>query len=368
MQTLSFVESSPALLFFTSCFIFPVTFCDADQVITMNNESPFSGLKIDNYHRLDEEEGRTTCGKCNKSRKYFCYTCYCPVLGLEELTPRVKLPLKVDVIKHPHERDGKSTACHAAVISPDVTIHVFPVIPDYDKDRTLLVFPGEDAVQLKDLAASPHQTMVADPSCTDKCETEENAKFDRTHPPNSVDMKDRLCSSDNIHPSDANGGDAVDPSKKSRPNNSPPNNTSNNSQPNNSLPRNKLSSEDVGEAISDGPENTAKVASPLFDRVVFIDSTWNQTFRISQDERLNGLQKVELRCRTTNFWRNHHGNPKTYLSTIEAIYYFMCEYHELFLSTKYEGQYDNLLFFFACLHEKVNSAKCRKKIKLHHVK
>ncbi|XP_046561705.1 tRNA-uridine aminocarboxypropyltransferase 1-like [Haliotis rubra] len=316
---------------------------------TMNNESPFSGLKIDNYHRLDEVEGRTTCEKCNKSRKYFCYSCYCPVLGLEELTPRVKLPLKVDVIKHPYERDGKSTACHAAVISPDVSIHVFPVIPDLDKNRTLLVFPGEDAVQLKDLAALSHQTSLTDP-VTDKRETEESTKCDNTHPPDSLDIKDRLCSSDNFHPSHANGADTIVP-----PNNSPPNN---------SPPRNQLSSEDVGKATCDGLEKKAQAASPPpFDRVVFIDSTWNQTYRISQDERLKGLQKVELQSRTTNFWRNHQGNPETYLSTIEAIYYFMCDYHELFLSTTYEGQYDNLLFFFACLHEKVNSAKCRKKIK-----
>ncbi|XP_046377047.1 tRNA-uridine aminocarboxypropyltransferase 1-like isoform X2 [Haliotis rufescens] len=320
--------------------------------MTMNNESPFSHLKIDNFHRLDEVEGRTTCAKCNKSRKYFCYTCYSPILGLEELTPRVRLPLKVDVIKHPYERDGKSTACHAAVISPDVSIHIFPVIPDYDKNRTLLVFPGGDAVQLKDLAASTQRSSLTDPdaskAASDKCEIEENTECDNTHHPDSKNIKDRLCSSDNIPPCQANGSTTI------VPHNSPPNN--------------QLSSEDAGGPNSDSLEEEAKVASaPPFDRVVFIDSTWNQTYRISQDERLNGLRKVELQSRTTNFWRSHRGNPETYLSTIEAIYYFVCDYHELFLSTAYEGQYDNLLFFFACLHEKVNSAKNKKKNKINNV-
>jgi len=38
----------------------------------------------------------------------------------------------VNIIKHPCEVDGKSTAAHAAILAPhDVTVYHFPDIPDY---------------------------------------------------------------------------------------------------------------------------------------------------------------------------------------------------------------------------------------------
>lgn len=44
----------------------------------------------------------------------------------------MQLPLKVDIIKHPNECDGKSTSAHAAVLAPDdVRVFTYPCIPDY---------------------------------------------------------------------------------------------------------------------------------------------------------------------------------------------------------------------------------------------
>lgn len=44
--------------------------------------------------------------------------------------------MKIDIIKHPNETDGKSTAIHAKILAPgDVTIYTYPCIPDYDKDK-----------------------------------------------------------------------------------------------------------------------------------------------------------------------------------------------------------------------------------------
>ncbi|KAK3597273.1 hypothetical protein CHS0354_005033 [Potamilus streckersoni] len=117
-------------------------------------ENPFKDLKIAGADFLDSLSGRSLCPKCQKSRKYYCYTCYVPVQGIEDRVPKVKLPLQVDIIKHPSECDGKSTAAHAGVISPDyVTIYTYPCIPDYeDRNRVLLVFPGPESTTLKDLA------------------------------------------------------------------------------------------------------------------------------------------------------------------------------------------------------------------------
>lgn len=44
------------------------------------------------------------------------------------------LPLKIDIIKHPNETDGKSTAIHAKLLAPDfVNIYTYPCIPEYEE-------------------------------------------------------------------------------------------------------------------------------------------------------------------------------------------------------------------------------------------
>lgn len=47
-----------------------------------------------------------------------------------------QLPVKIDIIKHPNETDGKSTAIHAKILAPsDITIYTYPCIPEYQKDK-----------------------------------------------------------------------------------------------------------------------------------------------------------------------------------------------------------------------------------------
>ena len=44
--------------------------------------------------------------------------------------------MKVDIIQHRVECNGKNTASHAAVLAPDdVTIYAFPDVPVYDKSK-----------------------------------------------------------------------------------------------------------------------------------------------------------------------------------------------------------------------------------------
>lgn len=68
---------------------------------------------------------------------------------------------------------------------------------------------------------------------------------------------------------------------------------------------------------------------------------------------LTGLQRIELKSRETKFWRHQKDKPRTYLATIEAIYYFMCDYHEYVMPTVYQGEYDNLLFLFCFMYQKI---------------
>ena len=62
------------------------------------------------------------------------------------------MPVKVDVVKHPGEVEGKSTAVHAKLLSPEsVDIHIYPNCPDYREERALLVFPGPESRTLEQL-------------------------------------------------------------------------------------------------------------------------------------------------------------------------------------------------------------------------
>ena len=64
---------------------------------------------------------------------------------------------------------------------------------------------------------------------------------------------------------------------------------------------------------------------------------------------VSDLPQVKLNTYKTIFWRHQKDKPDTYLATIEAIYYFLKEYHEQFIG-HYAGQYDNLLFFFCFMY------------------
>ncbi|CEP14762.1 hypothetical protein [Parasitella parasitica] len=177
------------------------------------------------------------------------------LVGMERSSiPSVKLPVHLDVIKHHKELDGKSTAIHARIISPDdVQIHIWPQIPDFtDPERTLLLFPGPDAKNLTD------------------------------------------------------------------------------------VPRES------------------------FDKIVVIDGTWKQAKQITKNTPvLNKMQQVTIAPRKTNFWRFQNVNDE-YLATIEAIYYLYREFGETF-EAPYNGQYDNLLFFYKFFYNLIqNTYQSRK--------
>ncbi|XP_051235231.1 tRNA-uridine aminocarboxypropyltransferase 1 [Dicentrarchus labrax] len=267
-------------------------------------KQPLQGLKLASHAVLEEaqQRGRLKCSKCGGSRMFFCYTC-CSLVGVTvQEIPLIRLPVKIDIIKHPNETDGKSTAIHAKILAPsDVTIYTYPCIPDYEKDKVVLVFPGPGAVSVQDVM---------------------KYLLDRTD-------------SDSYYSSD-------EPCIK------------------------RLKSKEVQGAThtaenpeSGTPDEAKGFESKVYplERVVFIDSTWNQTNKISTDERLQDLLRVELKMRKTCFWRRQKGKPDTYLATIEAIYYFLKDLHEHCLAQKYDGEYDNLLFFYSYLHSVVNQAK-----------
>ncbi|CAC5411590.1 DTW domain-containing protein 1 [Mytilus coruscus] len=117
-------------------------------------EQPFSNLKISSSDFLDTLQGRSECPKCKRSRKYYCYTCYVPVDQLQGKIPCVQIPIKIDIIKHPSEVDGKSTAAHAKILAPDdVTVYTYPCIPDYPRD-------GSTTLGMDHLVLAPDDVTV----------------------------------------------------------------------------------------------------------------------------------------------------------------------------------------------------------------
>ncbi|KAM8780397.1 tRNA-uridine aminocarboxypropyltransferase 1 [Rhynchonycteris naso] len=258
-------------------------------------EDPLQNLCLASQEVLQkaQQSGRSKCLKCGGSRMFYCYTCYIPVENVPiELIPLVKLPLEIDIIKHPNETDGKSTAVHAKLLAPEfVNIYTYPCIPEYEeKDHeVVLVFPGPKSVSIKDISFHLQKRIQ-----------------------NNVRVKN---------------DDSDKPSVK----------------------RKKTEEQDLSD--SKGKESTLK-------KIIFIDSTWNQTNKIFTDERLRGLLQVELKTRRTCFWRHQKGKPDTFLSTIEAIYYFLVDYHTDVLKEKYKGQYDNLLFFYSFMYQLIKNAKC----------
>ncbi|XP_011499523.1 PREDICTED: DTW domain-containing protein 1 isoform X2 [Ceratosolen solmsi marchali] len=116
------------------------------------DRAPFHQLQIDNANCLNTIEGREICEKCYKSRKFFCYSCYLPVID-KKYIPQIKLPIKIDIIKHIQEIDGKSTAIHAAIIAPeDVKIYTYPNFPEFSEtEKAVLIFPSVTALNVKDL-------------------------------------------------------------------------------------------------------------------------------------------------------------------------------------------------------------------------
>uniref|UniRef100_A0A8C4QEH9 tRNA-uridine aminocarboxypropyltransferase 1 n=1 Tax=Eptatretus burgeri TaxID=7764 RepID=A0A8C4QEH9_EPTBU len=263
-------------------------FVDRQNLSKLYIYSDYDVLNLSCQDALEERRaaGRSRCPRCRASRMFYCYSCHVLVHDLEpQRVPRVQLPLKVDIIKHPNETDGKSTAVHAKILAPDdVTIYTYPSIPDFYKpNKVLLVFPQPGSLTLEKLMENQRRARLGLPPIgSSEHSTEEHA------------AKRLKC----LHGS-----------------------------------------------------------KPI---AVFIDCTWNQTNKIILDERLQGLQCVELRKHETHFWRRQKGKPSTYLATIEALYYFLEEYDQLVLGRPPTGCYDNLLFFYSYMYGLVHSAKAEK--------
>lgn len=254
------------------------------------------------------------------------------------------MPIKIDIIKHRQEVFGKSTSSHAKIIAPDqVDIYEYPNIPDYTEiaDDVILIFPSSKSVSISSLFKG-----------VSTFDFKENYGLDKGFTIGTL-MKQNL---DEII-SDED--------------------------------RSKLQKEDQ-------TEKHYTLNNLPFKRAIFIDSTWNQCRGIYKDPKINSIKSCIIQNRKTKFWRHQRGAPDWYLATIEAIHQFLLEVHvsawgiskryydnclvdlqlldvsfiptnkiyenndsgdtpEHSLCKPYDGQYDNILFFFCFLYSLIHS-------------
>ncbi|KHN71198.1 DTW domain-containing protein 1 [Toxocara canis] len=98
---------------------------------------------------------KQVCPSCSRKRMFFCYDCRIYMQGVEELAPHLNLPISVDIIKHPREKNGKSTALHCVLIAPTSTrLFDAPNVFDYrttdDRRNTVLVYPCKEAISIRE--------------------------------------------------------------------------------------------------------------------------------------------------------------------------------------------------------------------------
>lgn len=62
-----------------------------------------------------------------------------------------------------------------------------------------------------------------------------------------------------------------------------------------------------------------------YKNVVFVESTWQKSKGIANDERVRAFKHVSIPSKSTLFWRYQNNDP-SHLATVEAIYYFLVTY------------------------------------------
>ena len=111
-------------------------------------------LRLDDMSPLFErqKDRKGECPACGvkENNKFYCFRCLKPLDGLQ--IPSVDLPLCVDILHHPQEKRSKSSALHAKVVGGD-RVRVFDAdeVPEYDAEKTLLIFPDVDSQLISDV-------------------------------------------------------------------------------------------------------------------------------------------------------------------------------------------------------------------------
>lgn len=107
---------------------------------------------------------KNSCVSCG--RRCWLYCTLCLKTSNPDAPAEIRLPKKLVIYKDPKEKRSKSTALHAAILCPQDTLLIESKlldIPDYDPDRTVLLFPSSDAKEIQDVEFNSYdQILVID--------------------------------------------------------------------------------------------------------------------------------------------------------------------------------------------------------------
>jgi DTW domain-containing protein YfiP len=100
------------------------------------------------------------CSVCGRRCWLYCHSCL--VATHPDAPVGIKLPKKLVIFKDPKEKRSKSTAIHAPVLAPQDTVLIESkdTVPDYDPEKTLLLFPSKDAKDIQDVELTSFDRII----------------------------------------------------------------------------------------------------------------------------------------------------------------------------------------------------------------
>lgn len=139
----------------------------------MTTKLDLNQLKISESQYLNDLQ-KTVCPQCNRPRRIYCKWCCIP---LDHIPPKVKLPLTVDIWRHPAEAEGKSTTVQLKILAnDDVNLKIVNLSNDNKKffdylneinknedntdndgakkeeiENILILYPSNEAISLKNI-------------------------------------------------------------------------------------------------------------------------------------------------------------------------------------------------------------------------
>jgi hypothetical protein len=115
------------------------------------------GLRNDEFEKQALLGRKHPCNKCGAKKKYYCEKCT-EVVGDPSVIPSVRLPIEIAVIRDERENKAKSTATHAALVSPEINIFTYPHLPldlvgddDASAEQNVLLFPSDTSIEVEAL-------------------------------------------------------------------------------------------------------------------------------------------------------------------------------------------------------------------------
>ncbi|OEH77826.1 dtw domain-containing protein [Cyclospora cayetanensis] len=235
---------------------------------------------------------RRCCGGCGRQRAFYCSSCCCLVLSEATAShvPRVALPFRLHVVRHPKEKAAKSSAIPLRLLAPNDAVL-------YEVHGSLLseILPRQQRGQEAAAGASKKSKKNAAEGPLTRVETAATSCTARS--------LQRDCPQFFPEGTRVWGGPSGGP------------------------PSPWASRKGVVLLL---PEEGAPPASRIrweeITDVVVADCTWYQVPGMQKHPALKELPRVRLDGQGGAFWRRHKGGPPEFLSSAEAVYLLLREY------------------------------------------